>query len=111
MLLAVEMVIALLLGFVFGRMWEIRKRLMLSKTVDERSRPVEIRAATSSSEQALWEDSRLAALDRELKDLLKFAAVQGQRINKSDHGTLRAAPTPYTRQALGPGLRSGNQHD
>jgi hypothetical protein len=82
MLLAIGLVTALLVGFVLGRLWEMRQRLRLAKPIDVRSRPVEIRAPTKVSEQPPSDDGRLAALDRELNDLLKFAAVQGQHLHK-----------------------------
>src|SRR5581483_10755969 len=77
MLLEIGLATALLVGFVLGRLWEMRQRLKLAKLIDVRTRPVEIRAPTKVSEQPPSNDGRLAALDRELNDLLKFAAVQG----------------------------------
>jgi len=102
MLLEIGLATALLVGFVLGRLWEMRQRLKLAKLIDVRSRPVEIRAPTKVSEQPPSNDGRLAALDRELNDLLKFAAVQGQHLNKTDHGALRVGPTPYIRRAVEP---------
>jgi hypothetical protein len=49
MLLAVELVALLAAGFVLGRVWEIRQRMALPEPIDERSRPVEIRAT-----QPVW---------------------------------------------------------
>lgn len=83
MLLGIGLFTALLLGFVLGRLWEMRQHLKLAKPADVRSRPVEIRAPAKVSEQLPSDDGRLAALDRELNDLLKFAALQGHRLNKT----------------------------
>lgn len=88
MLLAVALV-SLLLGFILGRIWEIRQRITLAERIDEQSRPVEIRVAARPSYQSPPEDTKLAALDREMKDLIKTVAVQGRRPNSQDVGPRR----------------------
>jgi hypothetical protein len=75
MLLAVAL-ISLLLGFILGRIWEIRQRIILAEPVP---RPVEISPANKASKQAPIDDSKLAALDREMQDLIKAVAISGQR--------------------------------
>ena len=98
MLLAAELIITLLLGFVLGRVWEIRRRIVVAEAVDELSRPVEIRAAAKVSQQLPRDDSnRLAALDREMQDLIRTVATQGRRPNTADRGTGRVGPAPYAK--------------
>ncbi|HEY1805165.1 MAG TPA: hypothetical protein VGG45_11895 [Terracidiphilus sp.] len=98
MLLAAELIIALLLGFVLGRVWEIRRRIVVAETIDKPSRPIEIRAAAKVSQQVPREDSkRLAALDREMQDLIRTVASQGRRPNTADRGTGRLGLTPYAK--------------
>lgn len=69
MLLAIGLVAALLVGFVLGRLWEMRQRLKLAKPVDVRLPPVEIRPPAKDSEQPP-SDGRLAG------------RCTGQRLNK-----------------------------
>ena len=105
MLLAVAL-ISLLLGFVLGRVWEIRKRILLAKPVDERSRPVEVRVATKFSDQPPRSDSeRLAALDREMQDLIKTVAIRDRRPNNPGGETGRVAgpaPSPIVLESIWP---------
>lgn len=81
MLLVGELIITLLGGFVLGRVWEIRQRIMLAEPVDQVRRPIEIRVANKHSEPSAGNDSKLLALEREMKDLIKAVAVPGRRPN------------------------------
>lgn len=79
MTIAVGLVATLLIGFVLGRLWEIRQRIMRTEAVEEQPHRIVSSVVSKGSEQPPRDDSKLlAALDRELKGLLKAAAVQGQ---------------------------------
>ena len=77
MLLAVALVTAFLAGVLVGRVWEIRLRIILAEPIDERSRPVEIRAATKVAQGQ--DNEGLAALERETQDLIRGMAVKARR--------------------------------
>ena len=81
MLLVGELIITLLVGFILGRVWEIRQRIMLAEPVDQVRRPIEIRVANKHSERSAGNDSKLLALEREMKDLIKAVAIPGRRPN------------------------------
>ncbi|MGA8322194.1 MAG: hypothetical protein WB774_15605, partial [Xanthobacteraceae bacterium] len=74
MLLAVELVAALLLGFVLGRIWEIRQCMMRTKHADDRPPQVENNVAVQVSKRPPKdEDELVAAFDREMKKLVRLA--------------------------------------
>lgn len=81
MLLAVELVAALLLGAVLGRIWEIRQRIMWIKCADERTPRVENSVAVQVSERPPRdEDELVAAFDREIKELVRVIAAKERRL-------------------------------
>jgi len=78
--LTVELVAALAVGFVLGRLWEIRQRLILTEPVNEPSHLIVSGVAPQASAKFPTDDSKLLTdLDRELKALLKTSGAQGQR--------------------------------
>lgn len=95
--LAVELVTALLAGFVLGRVWEIRQRIVLAEPIDERSRPVEIRAAKVAQQVPSRDSDRLAALDREMRELIRGVAMKGRRSNTTDGRTGPVDTSTYGR--------------
>jgi hypothetical protein len=81
MLLAVELVTSLLLGFALGRIWEIRRRVVLMKGVDERPPPVGSRVQVQvSKRQPKDEEELVAAFDREMKELVRVGAAKERRL-------------------------------
>lgn len=77
MLLAIALVTAFLAGVLVGRVWEIRLRIILAEPIDERSRPVEIRAATKVAQRP--DNEGLVALERETQDLIRGMAMRARR--------------------------------
>ena len=106
MLLALEMIITFLLGVVLGRIWEIRKQILLAAPIDQRSRPVDLHAtARLPGRPARSDIERLAALDREMQDLIKSAAIRGQRSNDPSAETqlgARPAALPIVLEGIWP---------
>jgi len=49
MVLAIELIITLLLGFVLGRIWQIRQQILLAEYVDRRHHPFESAMADQGS--------------------------------------------------------------
>lgn len=81
MLLAVELVAALFFGFVLGRIWEIRRRIILVEHVDERPLRVENSGAVQLPERPpRGENELVAAFDREMKKLVSVLAAKGRRL-------------------------------
>jgi hypothetical protein len=96
MLLAVT-TISLLLGFILGRVWEIRKHLLLPEPIDEHSRPVEVRVPAGVSYRPPESDSeRLAALDREMQALIKTVAIRRPRPNAAAGETGQSAGSKHS---------------
>lgn len=66
MLLAFELITTLLLGFVLGRIWQIRQQILLAEHVDNRRRPVESGIMGQGSERSQATDYKsLMASDRQ----------------------------------------------
>ena len=81
MLLAVELVIALLLGFALGRIWEIRQRIVLVGYADDRPPQVENSVVLQGSKRLPKDEDELAAaFDREMKELVRVVAAKERRL-------------------------------
>lgn len=81
MLFAFELIAVLLLGFVFGRIWQIRQHMMLAGHADERPRRVESGIAVQVSQPPPKDENELvAAFDREMKELVAAVAAKGRHL-------------------------------
>jgi hypothetical protein len=77
--LTVELVAMFAVGFVLGRMWETRQRLIRTEVADE---PLDLIVSnvTSQTDQFPRDDRKLLRnLDRELRTLLEAGGVQKRR--------------------------------
>lgn len=96
MLMLVELMATLLLGFVIGRVWEIRQQILRANPVGNRPRRVDGGIAAQGSEQLQVDDRRLlATLDRQMKDLITSAV--GQRPNTVVREASRRGPIPHAK--------------
>lgn len=81
MLFAVELIAALLLGFVFGRIWQIRQQMMSAENADERPPRIGNGVAVQVSQQPAKDENELvAAFDREMKELVAAVAAKGRHL-------------------------------
>lgn len=81
MLFAVELVVVLLLGFVLGRIWQIRQQMMSAGHAAERPPRVESGVAVQVSQQPPKDENELvAAFDREMKELVAAVAAKGRHL-------------------------------
>lgn len=84
MLLAAGLIAALLLGFVLGRIWEIRQRIMVTERADERPLGLESDVTVQIPEPQPRDESELvAAFDREMKELVRVIAAKGRNLHQS----------------------------
>jgi len=82
-MLFVELIAALLLGFVFGRIWEIRQRVMLAGRADEQRRRVGSSVVFQVSERPPKDENELVAtFDREMKELVAAVAAKGRHLSQ-----------------------------
>lgn len=81
MLFAIELVAALLLGFVFGRIWQMRQHMMSAEQTGERPRRIESTIAAQIPQQPPKDENELvAAFDREMKELVAAVAAKGRHL-------------------------------
>lgn len=81
MLFAVELAAALILGFVFGRVWQIRQHMMSAEHAGDRPRRIESGIATQIPQQPPKDENELvAAFDREMKELVAAVAAKGRHL-------------------------------
>jgi hypothetical protein len=67
MLLAVELIITLLLGFVLGRIWQIRQQILLAEHVQQRSYKTAVASKERSPTSASLESTAPAILPASTK--------------------------------------------
>lgn len=80
----VELVAALLLGFVLGRIWEIRQRMTLTGRTDGRPRQTENGIAVRPPGPPPKDENELvAAFDREMKKLVAAIAAKGRHLSQA----------------------------
>lgn len=81
MLFAVELVAAGLLGFLLGRIWQIRQQMMSAEHADEPPRRIGSGIAVQVSHQPPKDENELvAAFDREMKELVAAVAAKGRHL-------------------------------
>lgn len=92
MMIAVILITTLMLGFVLGRIWEIRHQIVLAEPRSARRRPVEGSVKAQVSEQAQADNRRLLAALDQISDVVSASAsAQDRRSNVTVRG-LRIAP-------------------
>jgi hypothetical protein len=78
----VELIAALLVGFVLGRIWEIRQRIALTGRTDERPRRTEsVVAVRRPAPPPKDENEIVASFDREMKELVAAIAAKGRHLS------------------------------
>ncbi len=79
----VELIAALLVGFVLGRVWEIRQRMTLAGHTEERPRRIENSIAVRRPELPPKDENELvASFDREMKELVAAIAAKGKHLSQ-----------------------------
>jgi len=82
-MLFVELIAALLLGFVLGRIWEIRQRVMLAGRADEQRRRIGSSVVLQVSARPPKDENELVAtFDREMKELVAAVAAKGRHLSQ-----------------------------
>ncbi len=80
----VELIAALLVGFVLGRIWEIRQRMTLTGRTDEQPRRIESGIAVRLPGLPPKDENELvAAFDREMKELVAAIAAKGRHLSQT----------------------------
>jgi hypothetical protein len=78
----VELIAALLVGFVLGRIWEIRQRIALPGRTDERPRRAQsVVAVRPPASPPKDENELVASFDREMKELVASIAAKGRHLS------------------------------
>lgn len=79
----VELIAALVAGFVLGRVWEIRQRMALAGRAEERPRRIESAIAVRRPEPPPKDENELvASFDREMKELVAAIAAKGKHLSQ-----------------------------
>jgi hypothetical protein len=96
MVTVVEMIAALLLGLVVGRLWEIRKQIIRAEDIGNHRRKADSRPVAQGAERQQLDDrSLIETLDREIRDLVMAAVSNHERRRNIAVRGLR--PMPYAK--------------
>jgi hypothetical protein len=77
----VELIAALLVGFVLGRIWEIRQRIALPGRDERPRRAQSVVAVRPPAPPPKDENELVASFDREMKELVAAIAAKGRHLS------------------------------